>query len=576
MGLFNPKLQETGGSSVTAKAAPQKPNIAGEVAKVIDTSASIFAKVGAAKQEGANNSVLAEFNQELVRLSEGVNQGAISSTAAATASRTKYAQFVSQHPQLAGEFSKAYKGVNDTTDAFEVEKSEAEVIREKGVGLATAQGFVTADMSDAEVNKGLEDFAGWKMAQNKLSSLKANQEYNNAKTSEERKVATENRRVTSDKATQEYVDSRGGALNNSMVSTYSKVTSGELEPADGLIGLQGLISNFRLEVTNSGTESKELANSLLQGYEGMAQTYQDMIKSPADVPYYEGKVKTQIAQQKTMILADPESVKAIAISNLTGNTVAGLIPMNRAVSRMFGQSLTKGTAGEGKTPMVIGVPEGDDFIDVIKKSTKVLTAKGTPEDQQPAITEVGVHVSQVLKSIDVFATSVERPEEYNKVVDFIASPEYAKVVNAGLIEPEAATNAKEVLLRDYTSVLLPLVQEKIKTTFATRGYRHKAGAVDKKEFVVEDIVDIDVGVNGVTFRAKEGLLIDKTRKSDYVGLIRDLNSSVGKQMNKVIRMDAHLSGSTDYKSVATDSLAGLFGYEVQAKGAEPKAKEPKK
>ena len=573
MGLFNPKLQETGGSSVTAKAAPQKPNIAGEVAKVIDTSASIFAKVGAAKQEGANNSVVAEFNQELVRLSEGVNQGAISSTAAATASRTKYAQFVSQHPQLAGEFSKAYKGVNDTTDAFEVEKSEAEVIREKGVGLATAQGFVTADMSDAEVNKGLEDFAGWKMAQNKLSSLKANQEYNNAKTSEERKVATENRRVTSDKATQEYVDSRGGALNNSMVSTYSKVTSGELEPADGLLELQGLISNFRLEVTNSGTESKELANSLLQGYESMAQTYQDMIKSPADVPYYEGKVKTQIAQQKTLVLADPEAAQAVAISNLFGNRVAGILETNRVITNLF----DKGSKTTGKPPLVIGEDGEDGYIDVIKKSTKVLTVKGTPDDQQPAITEVGIHVGQLLKSIDVYATAVERPEEYNKVVDFIASPEYAKVVNAGLIEPEAAASAKEVLLRDYTSVLLPLVQEKIKTTFATRGYRHKAGFVDQKEFVVEDIVDIDVGVNGVTFRAKEGLLIDRTRKSDYVGLIRDLNSSVGKQMNKVIRMDAHLSGSTDYKSVATASLAGLFGYEVRAKGVEPKAKaEPKK
>ena len=575
MGLFNPKVQDIGDSSVTVKAAPQKPNIAGEVANVIGTSASIFAKVGAAKQGGVNNSVVAEFNQELVRIAEGVNQGG-SRTAAATASRTKYTQFVSQYPQLAGEFSKAYKGVNDTTDAFEVEKSEAEVIREKGVGLATAQGFVTADMSDAEVNKGLEDFAGWKMAQNKLSSLKANQEYNNAKTNEERKAATESRKVTSDKATQEYVDSRGGGLSTSMVSTYSKVTSGELEPSDGLLELQGLISNFRLEVTNSGTESKELANSLLQGYEGMAQTYQDMIKSPADVPYYEGKVKAQQAKVKTLLLADPELSAIVGLSNLVGNTISTLPVLETITSRVLGQALNKGTNGTGKTPIIVGEKGGDGYIDVIKKSTKVLTAKGTPEDMQPAITEVGIHVSQLLKSIDVYATAVERPEEYNKVVDFIASPDMAQVVNAGLIEPEAATNAKEVLLRDYTSVLLPLVQEKIKTTFVTRGYRHRAGAVNKKEFVVEDIVDIDVGVNGVTFRAKEGLLIDKTRKSNYVGLIRDLNSSVGKQMNKVIRMDAHLSGSTDYKSVATASLAGLFGYEVQAKGAEPKAKEPKK
>lgn len=562
MGLFNPRLQETGGTNVTPKAAPQKPNIVGEVAKVVQASSSIFQAVGAARQEGVNNSTVAQFNQELTRISEGVNQGTISSQAAATAARTKYSQFVSQHPALTSEFNKAYKGVNETTDAFNVKDSEAEQIRKKSIDLATTQGFVQADMTEEQIDTGLTDFANWKLAGNKLSTLKSNQEYNNAKTNEERKVATEQRKVTSDTATQGYVDSRGGALKTSLTSTYSQVQEGSLSPSDGLIELQGLISNFRLEVTNSGTESLELANSLIKPYEEMADTFQKMIESPADAPYFESKNKVLISKQKSIVLSDPENAKAIAISNLTGNTVAGLLPMNKAVSRMFGSSLTKGTTGNGKTPIVVGESAGDDYIDVIKKSTKVLKAKGTPEDMQPAISELGIHVGQVLKSIDVYATAVERPEEYNKVVDFIASPEYASIVNAGLVDTEAAQNAQLVLQQDYADVLMPLIQDKVKTVFATRtGLIQGFGDT---EVPIEEAVDIEVNSSGaIVFRPKEGLSIEIKRQGQYVRMIQELNTSVAKQMNKLVRMDAHLSGSTDYKAIAEQALPTLLGNQVE-------------
>jgi hypothetical protein len=173
-----------------------------------------------------------------------------------------------------------------------------------------------------------------------------------------------------------------------------------------------------------------------------------------------------------------------------------------------------------------------------------------------------------LKSIDVYQTAVERPEEYNKVVDFIASPEYASVVNAGLVDDTAAQNAKMVLQRDYAEVLMPLVRDKMKKTFATH-VGILAGFRDT-ELNVEDTIDIEVTAGGVVFSPKAGVPMEGPQRVQHFRMVKELNKSVGKQMNKLIRMNAHLDGSTDYKAYGEASLATLLGNQVE--GTE----EPKK
>jgi len=124
MGLFNPKLQETSGSSVTQQSAVQKADVVGGLVNVVQQASSIFAEVGAAKQQAGQASALGRFNQELSLIAESVNQGLMTPAAAVTAGRSKYATFVSNNPQLAGGASKAYKGVSDVTGAFDEKESE--------------------------------------------------------------------------------------------------------------------------------------------------------------------------------------------------------------------------------------------------------------------------------------------------------------------------------------------------------------------------------------------------------------------------------------------------------------------
>ena len=74
MGLFNPKLQETSGSSITQQQAVQTPNIIGAVADAVQQTSSIFSEVGKAKEVAANNSLVGSFTQSLGLIAKRVEQ----------------------------------------------------------------------------------------------------------------------------------------------------------------------------------------------------------------------------------------------------------------------------------------------------------------------------------------------------------------------------------------------------------------------------------------------------------------------------------------------------------------------
>lgn len=557
MGLFNPKLQETSGSAVTPKQAPVKANIVAEVANTVGKVSSIFSEVGVAKQQGE----LAGFNQDLVRLSSAVNQGKMSKQSAATTAKTLHAQAILANPALAKEFNAAYKGVSGVTDAFTVEDTEQQRLVKKINDKMVAEGRLDGTETEQQLVGKRKLMAKEEMAKADLASLKANLEYKTAKGAEERRAATEERKTTSDNATKDFIEGRGEAFTTQVNALYSDITKGTLEPSEGLIQIQQMLSGFTTEVNGSGTESKDLANNLMKPYTDLVETYKAAIQNPADATYYENKVKSTLAKSKSVILSNPQWSHVVAASNLLGNTAVGALVTNKAVLEMFSMNVSKGTTGKGRYSDVVGGEGGGDYLDLVKKSTAVFNSKGTPEDQTGAITELGYHINGILKSVDVHRSSVERPEEYNKLTDFLASPEYALAVKGGLVDDVASGNAKEVLQQQYVSVLMPLVKDKMHKTFATH-----TGVIQgfgDTEVNIEDAVNIEFTSSGIVFRAKENLPMELKRGGSYTKMLQELNSTVGKQMNKMIRMDAHLSGSVDYKSIAEQTVETLMGREQE-------------
>ena len=188
MGLFNPKLQETSGSSVTQQSAVQKADVIGGLANVVQQASSIFAEVGAAKQEAGQASALGGFNQELSLIAESVNQGLMTPAAAATAGRSKYAKFVANNPQLAGDASKAYKGVSDVTGAFDEKESEQERLTKLVNTKLANEGYLDGTETSTELQQKREAFSTAEMAKASLLSLKAQRAESKAVTKDEKKL----------------------------------------------------------------------------------------------------------------------------------------------------------------------------------------------------------------------------------------------------------------------------------------------------------------------------------------------------------------------------------------------------
>lgn len=565
MGLFNPKLQETSGSSVTQQSAVQKADVVGGLVNVVQQASSIFAEVGAAKQQAVQASALGGFNQELSLIAESVNQGLITPAAAATAGRSKYAKFVSNNPQLAGEASKAYKGVSDVTGAFDEKESEQQRLTKLVNTKLANEGYLDGTETPTELQQKREDFSTAEMAKAALLSLKAKRAESKAVTKDDKELLDEELKVKSDNATKDYVSGRGAAHNTRINSIYNDIKNGALSPSDGVIQLKQVSAAFRLEVDGSGTESKELANELLKPYEETIATYVELADGKLDATYGENKVKSILAKEKIVLLSDPKNTRVVATSNLLGNPAISVAKVNKVVADMYAMSI-KSSNGEGKVPIIAGTPDGDGYLKLIKSATKVIGADDPQGTNKAAITELGALANQHLKSIDVHSASAEGSSEYNSSVEYIASPEFATMVEAGIIDEDMAFNAGQVLARQYTDVLLPLVKEKIKTSFTTHtGTFYDSDIINKG---IEEAVNVEITSRGVVFTPKtdiQGVGPDKFifNEPQYVKLLKDLNATVGKQINKVVRMNAHLSGSTDYKAIAEQSMGRMLSIQPQ-------------
>jgi len=576
MGLFNPKLQETSGSSVTQQSAVQTPNIIGELANVVQQTSSIFTEVGAAKQKASQASAIGSFNQELSLIAESVNQGLMTPAAAATAGRTIYAKFVSNNPQLAGDAAKAYKSVSDVTEAFDEKESEQQrMVKLVNTKLANG-GYLDGTETEAQMQQKREAFSTAEMAKARLLSLKAERAESKAVTKNEKEVLDAELKVKSDNSTKDFVSGRGEAHNTKINSIYNDIKNNALTPSEGVIQLKQVSAAFRLEVDGSGTESKELANELLKPFEELVATYVELADGKLDATYGENRVKAILAKEKIVLLSDPENTRVVAASNLLGNPAISVAAVNQAVGKMYSMSI-KSSEGEGKVPIIAGTPDGDGYLKLIKNSTKVIGADDPQGTNKSAISELGVLANQHLKSIDVHSAAAEGSSEYNSSVEYIASPEFATMIKAGIIDEDMAFNAGQVLARQYTDVLLPLVKEKIKTSFTTHtGNFYDSEIINKG---IEEAVNVEVTSRGVVFTPKtniQGVGPDKFifNKPQYAKLLKDLNSTVGKQINKVVRMNAHLSGSTDYKAIAEQSMGRMLSIQPQQVATTPEESSP--
>jgi len=195
-----------------------------------------------------------------------------------------------------------------------------------------------------------------------------------------------------------------------------------------------------------------------------------------------------------------------------------------------------------------------------------LGAVKDPNSKTETQEQLNANVTNVLKGIDVHSVAVSNPAEYNQVTDFLASPEFGKFTSSGGgVYQDAAQNASQILQTQYVDQLLPLLKTEYENTAlnapsAVTTARELTPSTVRPGVPTTSVIKPFFTGGGVVFRA-EGPNANDTQTRNKV---KDLNNKVGTVLNKLIRMDAHLSGNTDYKAAYERYAPSIFGEEKPA------------
>lgn len=545
------------------------------VGDVLGGVGSIFEGIKAGKQAAA----VTNFAQNQLSIASAVESGAISSKEGRTRMRAAFSSALADNPALLKELSDTHKSIITTAGLGQVvdKGTEEEQKFQAAVKAATEDGFITSlNPSQEEIELGLAQHEQFTIAKRDLDLLK-------------KQIDTESAAIGLDKAKIE--------LNASRQKEAAKVALGKLVSSYGPV-YYGNIKNIMQQYsgTEKSAEQRVQAKQALQNEWLQIQANLDQFKAQAGseyannlsstmkqayenaLEYVDGKVTLEALNTSLDIkqgvsamnlMGDPDIAMASGLSKVIGSVALANLPgLNAAVSNKL---LNNGKLRSGKVadPLVDRKEDQQASEDFDSYLGFVKGAIGSVNSgvMQPGVNagdltlEINNNIVSMLEGINAYKDSVQRPEEYNKVIQFFSSPAFGQFASKqGGIPKDIANTAAQVVEQRYEQVVAPLIKENFLTNNVTvneKGVPTPGSSITPPRRPVSmpatEVLEPVFDGAGVSFRVKEGFDVND---ADVRALNRTLTP-----VNNLIRFYSHLEGSTNYQK-AWDRLGPLlFGTE---------------
>ena len=554
---------------------------------------------------------VAQFEQQQLKVAQAHEQGSITQAEANLRMRQNYYQAIGNNPTIVDQLTDAHKAIigTDALGKNVAEGTPEEQLEKKLKGEAASAGWIKPGMSDADSDLALSKYQQMKQGEQLLSQQQAQLTLERGRIGlvsdklgiqqQKQSLATgaitqqtarlnlqeKTTQIASQNALGQIQDGYGYKFATDLNAIRDQFEKG---PKDATSRVQyqqqvdNLMANVTQQVSGLGRNAGAgYIDNILTPMKMRVESLKGYISGDVDAKALENVNNNALATQKALITGDPDVARTVAISGLVRNvsgsiadgidrTVINLIRKNGKV----GSGITAaGGLGEDDQPtahLTTTDPVEAKSVDSYLATMKVALAKhpsGDINDKDGSLGELQTNMSSVLKSVSDYSSATKNPKQYNKVVDFLASPEYGQFASsdAGKLTSDDAKNAKLVLQQDYENVVLPLLRsEYTKSVTGSQpisggpfaGTEMRNGELRRAEGAKADTVQQTVNPvfsgSGITFRAND------PGDKDAVSKAKDLNKSVAPVINKLVRMSAHLEGSVNYKKVYTDNYADIF------------------
>lgn len=567
--------------------------------KLLTVGANVAQNKMKVDQENQLNAVVTSFSQRQLKLADAVEQGAMSSQEARMRMRKNYTDEIANNPSLTKLLAQTQADIINTAGLGKIvaEGTEQEKINIALQKEASMAGWIKPTASPDEQQAGIAAYSQFKRheadinaQQNALQLASSQVGYERAKiglaTDRIQQVTAgysqQTARLNLIEAKQQQqartavgglADSYNFKFNQDLQEIEAKKDRGEITAQEAIKLADQQFATISQLVSSVGRDAGgDYVNNITAPMRMRYENSMKFLNGEIDKQVLGNENERTIALQMKNSLGNPKVAQVVSTSRLLGNANLALIPgVNEAVMSI----LDKNTNPDTKPADVL--PDTSDekadvgnYLGVVKSSMSNFVAGQVGGDKEQTQAQLNANVSNILRGIDVHSVAVNNPAEYNQVTDFLASPEFGKfTTQGGGVYQDAAQSASQILQTQYIDQLLPLIKTEYENTAlgaasSVTTARGLTPSTARPGVPTTSVIKPVFTGGGVVFRA-EGANANDTQTRNKV---KDLNNKVGSVLNKLIRMDAHLSGNTDYKAAYERYAASIFGEEKPTNASE--------
>lgn len=516
-------------------------------------------------QKNKAATIVSEFTKQQLLVADALDQGTIPNSAyARSLLRKNLLDAISNHPKLAGEFISAQKSIVDLPGGGDIIKEgddEEQRWNSRKDDLAK-NGYVAPDATE-------EEFRRADLTQRQLTALTQehqlrvqtiDEELKNVSLSEAKRKELEGQRKD---AAYQFVQKVAPTELTRVKTEFEKIINGPGSATEKQQAIEVFWAQFLSDAqqVSFGLDSDD-ATLFRKPFEVLKESYTKLASGEYQAEDVKRQIEIATNSQIALSIADPEIARAVAATKLFGENafLEILIKSDGNVSKKILNFVANGTTtadlSDQPSPYSTKNVDKQALKEYLKGITSSFNSGGESKEESRG------RIQRVLDSVEDYEGMLAKDKTGAiELVNWLASPEFAKAVESDPSLKEKTSAAREALRRQYDDEVWGMLNREFLNnkimvpSFAAETARSDMVSIDPNDFTQEtdSVVTIVSDPSGMKFVA-----IDP-KNTTAVAKAKELNKTLKPIINTQIKAWAHLDGRTDYSKYWEESASQFLG-----------------
>lgn len=531
-GIFETNLSAPQGAGANPLPAVQSTSVeplARVGSSLIQSFGASLANSRKAEAEAANNQIISEYNTKYQNL-EAARRTGMSNSMVKARQQALFMEYAAKYPQVAKDIRDATKGQIDfgtVGDVIDEEKALRDE-RKAAVGEAQKAGYDISIGDSPELQEAVISAhrSQVRLEKEAARDRQARADFQSTDEFERKRVDWVDKQRSTERLSTLGSESLP-ILNTLMDQLITEVDNGA--PIDVVnTRWNRQIANWRASTAAASRDNPGLAAGWNGVIEQMNTTFQDRISGKLSAEQAANKVGTLLAVAKTKVLDDPVAADMFAKLSLAPNLVDMVIRHTNAdtVKRVIS------VVGGEQVPLSLSQKGGD----VVAVGKVYADLANSPEGS----TEEGIktRVAITRKVLQAIGTSTGGAPALKEALDIVSSPSFKEDLDRGRIDDGTYKMAVQVVNTHYNAPILRQLSDK---------FEERLSVFDNRNlFQAANIVATPDGIKIVP------------KKLSYDGRSIVEMRTYERALNTLVKANAHLSNTTDYKTYWEENRGRLF------------------